>query len=249
MKIDPCIRKPWKIPKNLARLYSVEKIENALSFFNRACNGNFYMVDYYKQKLILGTSSASTFCGYPKDLIREEGFAFYKRILKKDELDWLAQMNEEAYNVFFDYPESERQDLEFIYELIAETKNQREIGLQHRLVPYKLCENGNMWLGLCFVSPSPILPTAYKASIVNFETGDTYNFIDGVFVRSDVKAFIPDEITILDCLAKDMQAKQICELLKISESVLMRRKQKIYGILDVHTSAGAVHKAHVLGVL
>jgi DNA-binding CsgD family transcriptional regulator len=248
MKIDPCIRKPWKIPKDLARLYSVEKVEKALSAFNRASKGNFYMVNYYAQKLILGTSNASTFCGYSKETIEKKGFDFYKLISKKNELQWLSQMNMEAYNVFFNYSESERQNLEFNYDLVAETINKQSVVLHHRLVPYKLCKNGNMWLGLCFVSIS-FPPSSCKASITNFETGEIYNFIDGKFVLSTVKDLTPDEIAILDYLAKDISAKQICEQLKTSDSTLARKKQDVFNKLGVRSSIAAVHKATKMEII
>jgi DNA-binding CsgD family transcriptional regulator len=249
MKIDPCIRKPWKISKKLARIYSVEKIEKALCFFDRASKGNFYMVDYHKQKLIIGTSTVSTLCGYPKDVIKKEGFDFYKRILKKNELKWLSQMNAEAYNIFFNYSEPERQSLEFNYDLLAETINKQHVVLHHRLVPYKLCENGNMWLGLCFVIPSSFSTLSSKANIVNFKTGETYNFMDGRFVRSDIRALTPDEIAILNYLAKDMLTKQIAILLQVSESTVIRKKQDIFEKLGVRTSIAAVHKATKMRII
>jgi DNA-binding CsgD family transcriptional regulator len=246
MKIDPHIRKSWKIPKDSARLYSVEKIEKILSSFNRAGKNNYYVLDYYNQKLIMGASSASTFCGYPKDAIKKKGIGFYQQILDKDELKWWAMMNEEAFNVFFDYPESQRENLKFTYDLIAETITQQKVVLHHRLIPYKLCENGNMWLGLFFVSESASLPLSHKANISNFETGEAYNFINSKFIHCDVKILTPDEITILEYLAKDMQSKEIYNLLKISESALMRTKKQIFTKLGVKTATGAIHKAHLM---
>jgi DNA-binding CsgD family transcriptional regulator len=250
MKMPFFIQKPWKISKNMAKLYSAEKIEEALSCFNRACKGNFYMLDYHEQKLILAPFSASTICGHSKDMMKKGGFDFYKQLFKKDEQKWMAQVNKEAYNIFFSYPESERQRLEFNYDLIAETINKQEVVLHLRIVPYKLCENGNMWLGLCFLSVSPHSPSSSrKANIYDFVTGETYNFVDGRFVLSDIRTLTPDEITILDGLAKDIPAKQICDLLKISESAMIRKKRNIFNKLGVNTSVAAVHKATKMGVI
>jgi DNA-binding CsgD family transcriptional regulator len=249
MKTDPCIDKPWKISKKLEKNHTIKRIEEQLSFFNRACKGNFYMVNYYEQKLIVGTSNASTFCGYPKDMIEKEGFDFYKRILKKNELIWLEKMNAEAYNVFFNFREPERQNLEFNYDLIVETVSKDSVVLHHRLVPYKLCENGNMWLGLCFVSLSPYLLSSCQAHIVNQQTSETYDFIDNKFVLSDVKALTLEEISILNYLTKDMMTKQIVDLLDISESTIMRKKNIIFDKLGVKSSYAAIHKAAKLGII
>jgi DNA-binding CsgD family transcriptional regulator len=249
MKLDPRIRKPWKIPKDLARIYNTRSVESALGLFNRASHGNFYMVDYYEQKLIVGSASASTFCGYSKDIVEIEGFGFYKRILLKNEMKWLAKMNEEAYLIYYNYPESERQNLEFSYDLIAKTQNKQEIVLRHKLVPYKLCSNGNMWLGLCHVTTSSFLHMFSKAHIANIQTGEQYDFIDGRFVPSIIAALSPDEVTILLHMAKDMQRKQIADALNISESSIKKKKQLLFDKLNVKTSAAAVYKATMLKII
>ena len=242
-------QKPWKIPRDQERLYCSKNIKEALECLDRITQGNFYMVDYRHHKIITGSSSTASVCGYPKDLVSVEGFDFYKRILVGNELKWLANMNREAHNVFYSYPLQERQKLEFTYDLIAKTIDKREVVLRHKLVPYKLCKNGNMWLGLCHVAASPFLPVFCKATIVNIQSGENYDFIDDKFVLSEAKTLTPDEITILTCTAKDMPLKQICALLDISESRLKRKKLTLFNKLNVRTISAAIYKATVLKIV
>jgi len=245
MKLESKNQKPWKIPRRMERLYSPKNIEKTLSLFDRACEGNFYMVDYCNHKLITSHSDTSTigFFGHSRDLIQIEGIDFYERVLLKSELQWLVQMNEEAHNVFYTYPESERQNLEFSYDLIAKAKNRQNVVLRHKLVPYKLDENGNMWLGLCHVTVSHFLSVFCKAKIVNIQTGENYEFIDGKFLPSDIKALDLEEIAILKSTAEDIPIKQIAQRLKISESSLKRKRQLIFDKLDCKTMVSAIYKA------
>jgi DNA-binding CsgD family transcriptional regulator len=250
MKIESYNPKPWKIPRDLERFYSQRNVEKALSFFDRSCQGKFYMVDYRKQKLILGsTSSTLSFPRLSKDLIELEGFSFYKRILVDGELEWLMEMKKKAHDIFYSYPEVERQNLEFSYDLIAQSIDNREFVLRHKLVPYKLCNNGNMWLGLCHVVTSSFLSVFNKASIINIETGKTYDFINGEFTKSEIRVLTPDEITILTYATQDMQVKQICDVLHISESNLKRKRLALFDKLDVKTMSAAIYKATLLKLI
>ena len=242
-------QKPWKIPRDQERLYCPKNIKEALECCDRITQGNFYMVDFRHHKVIIGSPSTPSISGHSKDLIGMEGIDFYKRILAESELKWLAKMHKEAHNIFYSYPVQERQKLEFTYNLIAETTDKREVVLCHKLVPYKLCKNGNMWLGLCHITSSSFLPVFCKAAIVNIQTGENYDFIDGKFILSETKTLTPDEITILTCTAKDMPIKQICAQLNISESRLKRKRLVLFSKLNVKTIAAAVYKATALKIV
>ena len=233
-----------------AKFFSTENTKKLLDSFNRACNGNFYMVDYCTEKIIAGSAPNQTICGYSKKLIEKENLSFYKRILSEEEFYWLVRMNREAHDVFYSYPESERKDLEFTYTLVAHTTHHEELVLHHKLVPFELCKNGNLWLALCFVSAAPFHPSKHtKASITHINTGEKHNFINGKFVKCNTGALTSKDIEILEMLGHDVQCKQICTSMNFSESCLKRKKHDIYTKLGVNTSAGAVYKAKELGLI
>ena len=251
MVFKPYIPKPWRISKELKRLYSSKNIEIALGLFDRACQSNFYMVDYCEQKLIVGKSMFGSLLhsGHPKEIIEIEGFDFYKRLVIEEEKEWLLKMNKEAFGIFYGYPKEERWNLEFHYDLIAQTANKDDIILRHKLVPYKLDDNGNLWLGLCHVTTSSFLSMFSKARIVNIHTGKQYDFIDGSFVESVITALEPDEIAILTHLAKDVPNKQIADILNISEANLKRKRLSLFDKLNVKTPAAAVYRATMLKII
>ena len=247
MKLDPFIQKPWAISKELARAFSVKKIEATLGIFNRAGATNFYVVDFYKQRLILGNSTNVEFSGYSKIIIEKEKFEFYDRILKAGETENLIKLHEKAVEIFYQYPESQRYDLEITCYLTAKTANDDEMVLQHIIVPYKLCNNGNMWLSLFTVTPVPILPL-HKARIVHIKTGEVYNYINDTFVLSEFGTLTSEDIKMLELFAKDMSVKELCDLLKISESGYKLKRQRIFQKLNVKSWAAAVCKAYELRI-
>jgi len=237
------MKKPWSIPKEKARLLCPTKINETLSLFNRACDGNFYMIDYFNKKILVGSSSQSTYSGYSRALVEKEGLDFYRRILKPDEYAWFERMYKEVYNVFYSYPEVKRHNLELSYYLMVEATNESEMILSYNLVPFQLDDNGNMWLGLFFCTQLFARPMGPKATISNFETGEKYELINDKFVLAETKALTSEEIAILKWLAIGMQGKNMCQLLNISERSLERRKQNAFAKLNVNTPTAAVYKA------
>jgi len=215
---------------------------------NQTVNG-YYMMDYFTQKLIVSSPSAPILCGYPKEMAREEKFNFFTRIMNKTEWTWLNRVNEAAYEVFFKCSSDERKYLCLSYDLELTTIKNKKIILTHKVVPYKLCRNGNLWLGLCYVTLSSRKESGHP-TIVNTLSGIQYEFDKNRFYKQDKLALTNDELMILEWLIKGLSDKQICELLNnMSISNFKRRKRMLFQKLDVGTSAGAVHKAHLIGII
>ena len=248
MKVESLATKPWNIPQGMAKVFSKEELDNILATFSRTSGSDFLIVDYHKQKIISGSSSIPVLCGFSKEYMEKAWLDIYPHVLSTEELEWFTLMNMDAQKVFYSYPESKRKSLVFIYDLEIRAANQKSFILHHRLVPYQLCKNGNLWLGLCFVTVS-FRKISNGASIVNFETGEKYNFVDHVFQLSEAEALTQDDLKILEWMSNDMSTIQISSMLQISESSLMRKKRKLYDKLGVNTSAGAIHKAHIMGLI
>jgi DNA-binding CsgD family transcriptional regulator len=247
--IEPFIQNSWGVSKEMKKNFTKKKVENTLKSFNRACGNNYYVVDYFSRKLIMGPPAVSTFTGYSKALIERMSFNFYRQILNGEETGWFVRVHTQALKIFFQFPESQRPNLEFSYDLIATDINGKELILHHKHVPYQLCANGNLWLALCFVTVVPFLQIPDKAIVVNSETGEKYSFDGNEFRLCDVGVLSVHEEKILRWMASDFSTKQICDCLEISKSNYGRKQQTLFQKLDVKTAGGAVHKAHLLGVL
>jgi DNA-binding CsgD family transcriptional regulator len=249
MKIEPYIPKEWDIPKEDENKLFEKKVERILTFLNRTNKGSYCMMNYEKQKIITGISSISTIGGYSKEFVKKAGLKFYFEILDENEQKWLTLLNMEAQKVLYQYSESDRLNLEFNYDLIAKKITGEKILVHHRLIPYELCNNGNMWLALCCVTEKPLLLKAVRATIVHINTGRKHEYIDNTFVKSPNNDLTEEEIEILKCLAKGMQLKQISDSLKIPQRSVERKGKNILDKLDVLTYPAATCKAVEIGLI
>jgi len=248
MEVTVITQQTWSISKSLLKIFNETNLEKMLSVFNQVGSSNYYLMDYYNQKIILDSPSSLILCGHPKETAEKEGFAFFRKILNEKEFERVNHIDKKIYTFFFNYPESKRNDLIYSYNFKTLTANNREQFLHYKVMPYKLCKNGNVWLSLCHVWASS-RKNVEVPTIVNRKTGEQYHFIDGEFTQIASKAVTDEEIVILESLVKDLPDKEIGELLSISVANLKRRKRVLFEKLEVNTSAGAVHKAHLLGII
>jgi len=256
MKFDRCSSCSWKIPKTLERTFGAGNIKKQLGTFDRICqssvrpcHASFFIINYRTQKITVGALETPLFTGYQPSLIETEGIDFYNRILSEDEQDWLDQVSKAAMSIFCQTPLSERSELTFSYELIAKTIDERDIILQHTVSPYKLDNNGNMWLGLCRVKSASRLSALGKAYIINHHTGEQFDYSDGQFQSSATKLLTEVEIEILTHKANGLQGKEIASVMKMSESMVKRKQQELFDKLNVTTSTAAVYKATLMKII
>ena len=248
MDIPIITKQPWSFSDRLLHTYNEQNLENTLSSFNQAGGGSFYLLDFFRKKIIVDSPSSLILCGYPIDLVKEKGFDFFQQILSEKELEWLIRVNEESYNFFFSFPEHRRKDLFLSYDLTVQTaKNEKRV-LHHKVAPYKLCKNGNLWLGLYHVWSSSQRELG-RSFIIDNKTNEQYNFIDNKFVKVDKPHFDQEDLLILRYMIADLSDKQMNEMLHISLSSFKRKKRLLFQKLDANTSACAIHKAHLMGVI
>jgi len=241
--------KKWDIPKKQLNTFDKKEIENILYAFNQSCGGNYYMLDYSQQKIIVDDLSSAVLCGYSKEVIEKDGFDFFKRILSPAEQQWLDKVNLAGWKVLFLYEEVKRKDLVISYDLTIKTVHGLKNILHHKITPFKLCNNGNMWLGLCHVTISPHKEMKNKAYITNTVDGRRYNFEKDDFVLSKIEILTNREKQVLILMSQDLTITEMSKNLHVSEPVLNRIKRKIFDKLEVEKATSAIHKAHLEGLI
>jgi len=243
-------KKSWNISKRQLDVFSTKNIEKTLYAFNRTGSGEYYMMDSFSGKIVVDSPNASILCGHPQNLLDRHDFNLYREILKKDEWTWAKKMNAAAHNVFFRYPISQRTKLVASYDLAVVTADKRELVLHHKVVPYALCKNGNLWLRLCHVIVSASKQKKNEAFFTNTETNERYVFSGNQLVLSDRIDVTPEDVQVLEWLTKGFSDREICLMLENSSiNTFKSKKQRLFEKLDVTNSAGAVHKAHLLGII
>jgi len=247
----------WSISKKQLDVYSVEKLEELLNAFNQMLNGQFYIVDYYRQQIIVSSSYAPILCGYSRSIAQKEGFDFFDRIMKQEKLEWIQQVNACVFRFFFQQPINERKNFEASYDLTVKMRGGKSHVLHHKVMPYKLCKNGNLWLGLCFATVSASPQMKKKVVIFNKQTNKRYDLVNGNFILSNECTVTSEEVQILKWMVQGLPDKHICSLLNdeididkcISLNTFNARKRRLFKKLEVVNSAAAVHKAHLMGMI
>jgi len=247
MTVSP---RAWNISKKDLNTFDREGIENILGSFNRTSGGSYYMLDYCEKKLFVDAFSPTVLCGYSKDLADSEGFNFFKRTQDPKDQSWLDKVNVKAFRFFFNYPEKKRRNLVVSYDLTVQKMDGSICVLHHKNTPFRLCRNGNVWLGLCHVTEGAFsVSKNRKASIFDATDNKRYDFVNGEFMLSDVVFLTDVEKQILRLMAKDLTADRISQDLDISVPTLNRYKRKIFDKLGVNKSTSAIHKAFGEGLI
>jgi DNA-binding CsgD family transcriptional regulator len=245
--------KPWDITPESKKHMCEKRIKEILNCFNQVNvgRGYFFMIDYTEDRIILNDSSTRALTGFAPLFIKQgPRHKFYEEILEHQELIWYYKMIESAHTIFFQHPIDVRKHFEIAFDFIISDTTNREFTFRHKIMPYQLDRNGNMWLGLGFVTAyQGHLKTLAKAIMMNTKTGDQYFFIDDEFVLSNTKVLTNEDIQILKWFAEDQTREQICDILYISESTFKRKRKAIFEKLNVQTATGAVHKAGTMGLL
>jgi len=249
MKVTIVKKQSWRIPDWYLRTHSEKGLEEVLSSFNHTGKSNFYFLDYFRKKIIVDSPLSLILAGHSKAEVNELGFGFFEHILSDSEWVWLNRVNIECYNFLFNYPANRRKDLLFSYDLAVLTAKDNNIILHHNISPYKLCKNGNLWLGLCHVWVSSSQRKSCPL-IIDRKTGEQYEFVDNKFTKISTRTFTEEDLIILGWMVKDLTDEQMSEQLKASSVANFKRKKRaLFDKLGAGTSASAIHKAHLLGII
>ena len=73
----------------------------------------FYIIDYNKQSFLYVSDAPLFLSGYEQDEVLEMGYEFYNKVVPPEDLEMLVEMNEKAFEFFYNLP-TERRDKGFI---------------------------------------------------------------------------------------------------------------------------------------
>jgi len=243
------LEKSWKIPKNLTKEFSRARLVEILMSINKINDTtSYYIRDSYEKKIIVDSPTSTILCGYAKEIAEEEGFAFYKRISAETDWSKFEKMFLETYKIFYKHPPAKRKHLVSSYDLAVQTASKGKLILRHKSIPFKLCDNGNLWLSLGSVSVSTEKRPG-NATVTNTETGEVYVYVNDEYVLSDLPAITQEELQILELMCNDLPNEQIMLQLNFSERSFWRKRQRLFNKLNVQSGTGAIHKAHLMGII
>lgn len=247
VKILEPISRPWRITKRMANT-DIQAIIDTLALISRVDGCCYYVTDFYREELHFTSPDALILCGYTQQEVKRMGLHFYNKIFPKKEWDWVLDMNRDAYRILYSYPKEERLNLVVHYDLKVIHRDGRTMLIHYELMPLYLCANGNMRMSISKVSMSPN-DTSCNAYILDRKNSIRYEFANGEFSTNDRLMLKPDEQAILSMMIKDTPAADIAKLLKMSMATFNRRKKQLYEKLGASSTAGAVYRARLLGLI
>ena len=247
--IPPAERKDWDLPQALLKESNRTRLVEMLTAINRINNtSSYYIHDSHARKIIVDSPTSTILCGYKIDVAEKLGFAFYERLFDKQEWERFKGMFTEIYKVFYNHPPAKRKHLTSCFDFTVQHVGKGDLILQHKATPLLLCDNGNLWLNLCSVTESSQKQLG-KTTITNTETGELYEYTKGQFVLSAKRSITDEDLLILELMGNDLNSESIAEQLDISMSTYKRKRLGLFDKLDVKSSGGAIHKAHLMGII
>lgn len=178
--------KPWKISSSAKKLFANEATESLILGFCRLNDKNNYVLDFFQERLLIDNNRSWILCGLPKEVAISENFKFFKQILSREEWLRIGRINQSAFDVFFSIPKTKRDGLILSCKMKVTTIH-GECFFDHRCTPFQLCQNGNLWLGLCEISMGDKENPDYEASIINKKNRDWYLYTQNKFVLQGKK--------------------------------------------------------------
>lgn len=129
----------------------LEYVKLLLDRSNDILQHNSYIIDYNKKKFFYIAEQSIFLCGYSRDEVLEMGYDFYKKILSKEDLDKLVEINEVGFSLYYDMPTEKRQDVSISYDLLLHRKDGKTFCVNHKLTPFLFTADGNILMSICCI--------------------------------------------------------------------------------------------------
>lgn len=249
MIIGAIKKKEWCISDDRKQVFSAKRLREFLYPLNKISGGSYFFVDYYHQELIIDSPKSRILFGYPKELALKEGLLFFKNILTKEEMKWQKKLLKLIANVFFSLEEAHRLDFVILQDTKVKTSSGEEQSFHFKIIPFQLCENGNLWIALGCISSAISQEAERNVCLLNWILQARFDLVNQSFVEKKIVPLTQDEIKMLEMFVKNMLEEDICEAIGLKKGKYHYVKNKLFEKLEVDTPAGAVQRAHHLGLI
>jgi DNA-binding CsgD family transcriptional regulator len=239
--------KTWSITEPTNQK-TFEYATNMLRAFSRLQGYEYYLIDYYEEKLHFIDPSSIMLCGHSLKEAEKLGMEFYEKIVEPTEWEWVLEYNEKAFELFYSLDVARRKDITISYTLKLINTSGMETNTIHEITLIELDEKGNPWLVLARVVTSPD-DHIHKAHVIDKKTGERWNFINGNFKKSKSTEVSQEEKQIIRYLVAGHSTEAICGFLDINRRTFSRWLDALYKKLGVSTKSALVHKAGRYGLV
>lgn len=135
----------------------ISQINNYLELaeaFSRITYKSIYIIDYQTKKFEFVSDNPLFLCGLSSQEVKELGYDFYFRVVKKSDLKLLLKINELGFNFYENLPIEDRKYYNIYYDFHIVNEKNHSILISHQLTPVFLTEEGKIWKAVCVVALS-----------------------------------------------------------------------------------------------
>jgi len=236
--------KPLKLeqPISEADYKNVDFYLQTLSAISRIANMSIYIVDYYKKGFLYVSSNPLFLCGYEAEEVKQLGFAFYPKITSPENLTMLLEINEKGFEYFYDMPPESRANLFISYDFEIRHKNGYKLIVNHKLTPFALSCEYDMWLSLCLVTLSTRdKPGNAFIQEFNSTSRQEYSFKSRRWKEVRSVVLTEREREVLQLAAMGYTEQGVADKLFIDKTTVKFHKSNILTKLNVHNIMEAVY--------
>lgn len=132
--------------------HSLPQLLEDLSSYSRIIYNSIYLVDYFKRSFAYVSDNPLFLCGHSSDTVKSMGFDFFIRHCPKEDIGRLMEIYRAGFAFLKDIPVNERCSYSISYDFNMVDCQNEPVFVNHQLTPYRLTDEGKVWLALCAVS-------------------------------------------------------------------------------------------------
>ncbi|WP_018676034.1 response regulator transcription factor [Riemerella columbina] len=219
---------------------------SAVDAFARLSYKSIYVIDYQNQSFEYVSNNPLFLCGLSSQEVKELGYAFYFRNVKKEDLELLMKINEAGFSFYERIPIEERKLYTISYDFHLINERNKPVLINHKLTPIFLNEKGKIWKAMCIVALSP---NQTEGNItINKQDSEYFwklNLETNVWEKNQKVKLSEREFNILELSARGFTINEIAEKIFVSTDTVKFHRRKIFDKFNVQSISEALSYAKI----
>ncbi|ADQ82349.1 helix-turn-helix transcriptional regulator [Riemerella anatipestifer] len=214
--------------------------------FARLSYKSIYVIDYQNQSFEYVSNNPLFLCGLSSQEVKELGYAFYFRNVKKEDLELLMKINEVGFSFYERIPIEERKLYTISYDFHLINERNKPVLVNHKLTPIFLNEKGKIWKAMCLVALSS---NQTEGNIIISKQGSEdfwkFNLDTNVWEKEQKVKLSEREFNILELSARGFTINEIAEKIFVSSDTVKFHRRKIFDKFNVQSISEALSYAKI----
>ncbi|AQY22030.1 response regulator transcription factor [Riemerella anatipestifer] len=214
--------------------------------FARLSYKSIYVIDYQNQSFEYVSNNPLFLCGLSSQEVKELGYAFYFRNVKKEDLELLMKINEVGFSFYERIPIEERKLYTISYDFHLINERNKLVLINHKLTPIFLNEKGKIWKAMCLVALSS---NQTEGNIIISKQGSEdfwkFNLDTNIWEKEQKVKLSEREFNILELSARGFTINEIAEKIFVSSDTVKFHRRKIFDKFNVQSISEALSYAKI----